>query len=112
MIPLVCLDLLVREALVKISALPRKMPPIYGPVLGLLAGLLLLSGCGWSRGKSPAPGEPRDKVIAAYGEPDARQINHNIEVWQYCRARGAGESLDHLHLVWLMDGTVVRESRH
>lgn len=77
---------------------------------GLSACLLLLSAC-----QTAAPsvqGDPRDKVIAAYGQPNARQTNQNVEVWQYCTPRKAGESLDDLHLVWLMDGVVVRESRH
>lgn len=77
---------------------------------GLTACLLLLTACE-STGPS-VQGDPRDKVIAAYGQPDARQTNHNIEVWQYCTPRKADESLDKLHLVWLMDGVVVRESRH
>jgi len=57
-------------------------------------------------------GDPRDKVVALYGQPNARQSNANIEVWQYCTPRKEGDSLDNLHLVWLMDGIVVRESRH
>lgn len=83
---------------------------LQAATVGLSACLLLLSGC--ETGQPAAQGDPRDRVIATYGEPHARQSNHNIEVWQYCTAREAGESLDELHLLWLMDGVVIRESRH
>ncbi|HLS67929.1 MAG TPA: hypothetical protein VK035_01205 [Kiloniellales bacterium] len=76
----------------------------------LVACLLLPSGC--ETGTRSVAGDPRDKIVATYGEPHARQTSHNIEVWQYCTPRSGGEALDHLHLLWLMDGLVIRESRH
>ncbi|WP_366555520.1 hypothetical protein [Aquibaculum sediminis] len=81
----------------------------------LLAGLLLTMGaCLHSAPPPQVTGDPRDKVVAAYGQPHARQSNGNVEVWQYCEpATGAdAERDDKLHLVWLIDGVVSRESHH
>lgn len=81
----------------------------------LLAGLLLTAaGCLHSAPPPQVTGDPRDKVVAAYGQPHARQSNGNIEVWQYCEpgSEADEESGDTLHLVWLIDGVVSRESHH
>ncbi|MDF2094739.1 hypothetical protein [Aquibaculum arenosum] len=81
----------------------------------LLAGLLFVAaGCLHSAPAPQVTGDPRDKVVAVYGQPHARQSNGNIEVWQYCEPASGADAArgDKLHLVWLIDGVVSRESHH
>lgn len=82
-------------------------------VTALALSAALLTACETTGGQAES-GDPRDKVVAAYGQPDARQSNGDVEVWQYCEAAedGSEGSKDRLRLLWLIDGVVAGESHH
>jgi len=113
----------------RLGAVSRNRRPIavFRFAVPLSAAALLLAACQTTPPPEPSlAGDPRDKVIEAYGEPLARQHNGNVEVWQYCEsaeageeeaaepapAEAAGKPKDRLHLVWMIDGIVTGESHH